>query len=74
MRNRKVQRELHRMGVRRMTNEEKIELRNKCGIRDPTPYEAVMNMVREQEHRNEQIARANVAARERAASTATVAV
>ena len=44
MRNRKVQRELHRMGVRRMTNEEKIELRNKCGIRDPTPYEAVMNM------------------------------
>ena len=70
MRNRKVQRELRRMGVRRMTIEEKIAIRNNCGIRDPTPYEAVMQMVREQEKRNEQIARANVAARERAAAGA----
>lgn len=68
MRNRKVQRELKRMGVRKMTNEEKIAIRNNCGIRDPTPYEAVMHMVREQERRNEQIARANVASRERVAA------
>ncbi len=70
MRNRNVQRELHRMGVRRMTKEEKIELRDKCGIRDPTPYEAVMHMVQEQERRNERIARATVVARERKATAA----
>lgn len=72
MRNRKVQRELHRMGVRRMTNEEKIELRDKCGMKDPTPYEAVKHMVQEQERINERIARAAVAAREKKAMAAAV--
>ena len=72
MRNRKVQRELHRMGVRRMTNEEKIELRDKCGIKDPTPYEAVKHMVQEQERINERIARAAIAAREKKAMAAAV--
>lgn len=72
MRNRKVQRELHRMGVRRMTNEEKIELRDKCGMKDPTPYEAVKHMVQEQERINERIARAAIAAREKKAMAAAV--
>ena len=72
MRNRKVQRELHRMGVRRMTNEEKIELRDKCGMKDPTPYEAVKHMVQERERINERIARAAVAAREKKAMAAAV--
>lgn len=30
------------------TKEEMIELRDKCGIKDPTPYEAVKNMVHQQ--------------------------
>ncbi len=72
MRNRKVQRELHRMGVRRMTNEEKIELRDKCGMKDPTPYEAVKHMVQEQERINERIARAAIAAREKKTMAAAV--
>lgn len=72
MRNRKIQRELHRMGARRMTKEEKIELRDKCGMRDPTPYEAVKHMVQEQERINERIARDTVEARERKAIAAAV--
>ena len=30
------------------TREEMIALRDKCGIKDPTPYEAVKKMVRQQ--------------------------
>ena len=44
MRNRKVQRELRRT----IGREEKIEMRDFCGIRDPTPYEAVKNIVKRQ--------------------------
>lgn len=42
MRNRKVQREMRRTVGR----EEKLDLHDYCGIKDPTPYEAVKNMIR----------------------------
>ena len=41
---RKRRRWMIRQGVR----EEMIELRDKCGIKDPTPYEAVKHMVKQQ--------------------------
>ena len=42
MRNRKVQREMRRtVGM-----EEKLDLHDYCGIKDPTPYEAVKEMIR----------------------------
>ena len=44
MRDRKIQRELRRTVGR----EEKLELRGYCNIKDPTPYEAVKNMIRQQ--------------------------
>ena len=44
MRDRKKQRELRRTVGR----EEKLELRGYCNIKDPTPYEAVKNMIRQQ--------------------------
>ena len=44
MRDRKKQCELRRTVGR----EEKLELRDYCGIKDPTPYEAVKNMIRQQ--------------------------
>ena len=47
MRDRKKQRELHRTVGR----EEKLELRNYCGVKDPTPYEAVRNMIRQQQRK-----------------------
>lgn len=43
MRNRKVQREMRRTVGR----EEKLDLHDYCGIKDPTPYEAVKRMIRE---------------------------
>ena len=42
MRNRKVQREMRRTVGR----EEKLDLHDYCGIKDPTPYEAVKKMIR----------------------------
>ncbi|MCR5842561.1 MAG: hypothetical protein K6G66_01255 [Oscillospiraceae bacterium] len=45
MRDRKKQRELRRTVGR----EEKLELRDYCGVKDPTPYEAVKNMIRQQQ-------------------------
>ena len=44
MRDRKKQRELRRTVGR----EKKLELRGYCGIKDPTPFEAVKNMIRQQ--------------------------
>ena len=41
MRNRKEQRKLRRMGFK----EEKLDFRDQCGIRDPTPYEAVKRII-----------------------------
>ena len=41
MRNRKTQRRLRAMGCK----EEKLDFRDKCGIKDPTPYEAVKRIV-----------------------------
>ncbi len=45
MRDRKKQRELRKLGV---AKEELIEARNFYGIRDPTPFQAVKDMVRRQ--------------------------
>ena len=45
MRNRKVQRDLKKTGVRK---EEMIDRVDYCGIRQPTPYQAVKNIVRDQ--------------------------
>lgn len=36
-----------RREVAAFTKEEKLELRDYCGIKDPTPYEAVKNIIRE---------------------------
>ena len=41
MRDRKEQRRLRRMGCK----EEKLDFRDKCGIKDPTPYEAVKRII-----------------------------
>ena len=54
MRNRKVQREVRRM----IGKEEKLDLIDYCGIKDPTPYEAVNNIIRRE--RAEAIARAKL--------------
>ena len=35
-----------RNGIRRPSQEEKLDLFDFCGIKDPTPYEAVKNMIR----------------------------
>ncbi len=43
MRNRKRQQELIKAKIRK---EEKLDLRDYCGLKDPTPYEAVKNMIR----------------------------
>ncbi len=43
MRNRKKQQELIKAKV---SKEEKLELRDYYGMKDPTPYEAVKNMIR----------------------------
>ena len=44
MRKRKVQREMNRV----CEKEEKIDLYDCCGIKDPTPYEAVSNLVKQE--------------------------
>lgn len=44
MRNRKKQQELIKV-----SKEEKLDLIDYCGIKDPTPYEAVKNMIRKGE-------------------------
>lgn len=46
MRNRKKQQELIKAKVRKVSQEEKLDLVDFCGIKDPTPYEAVKNMIR----------------------------
>ncbi len=43
MRNRKQQRRLKKAKVRK---EEKLDLIDYCGIKDPTPYEAVKSILR----------------------------
>lgn len=61
MRNRKVQRELKRRG------EQKLDMRDSCGVLDPTPYYAVQNMIEERKALIRQI-KAEIAQREKAAS------
>ena len=47
MRNRKKQQELIKAKVvKPVSLEEKLDLYDYCGIKDPTPYEAVKNMIR----------------------------
>lgn len=48
MRNRKVQRKVRRM----VGKEEKLDLVDYCGIKDPTPYEAVKNIIRRERAAN----------------------
>ena len=49
MRNRKKQQELIKAKVVKVSLEEKLDLHDYCGIKDPTPYEAVKNMIRKGE-------------------------
>ena len=60
MRNRRVQREMRRS----FGKEEIIDLYDFCGIKDPTPYQAVKNIVKEDKAKKVAYARATV--RERA--------
>ncbi len=46
MRNRHKQQELIKAKVVNVSKEEALDLINYCGIKDPTPYEAVKNMIR----------------------------
>ena len=46
MRNRKKQQELIKAKVVKVSKEEKLDLYDYCGIKDPTPYEAVKAMIR----------------------------
>ena len=46
MRNRKKQQELIKAKVTKVSREEKLDLFDYCGIKDPTPFEAVKNMIR----------------------------
>lgn len=46
MRNRKKQQELIKAKVTKVSREEKLDLFDYCGIKDPTPFEAVRNMIR----------------------------
>ena len=46
MRNRKKQQELIKAKVVKASKEEKLDLYDYCGIKDPTPYEAVKSMIR----------------------------
>ena len=52
MRNRKKQQELIKAKIVKpftVSKEEKLDLIDYCGIKDPTPYEAVKNMIRRDE-------------------------
>ena len=72
MRNRKVQREMRRMyGKGAFSNEEKLDLHDYCGIKDPTPYLAVKNIIDQEKAEAVAKARAAVAARERVAARVT---
>ena len=44
--NRRVKDREIRSGTRTSTQEEKLDLIDYCGIKDPTPYEAVKNIIR----------------------------
>lgn len=44
--NRRVKDRETRSGTRTPTQEEKLDLIDYCGIKDPTPYEAVRNIIR----------------------------
>ena len=44
--NRKKQQELIKAKVTKTSREEKLDLYDCYGIKDPTPYEAVKNMIR----------------------------
>lgn len=46
MRNRKKQQELIKAKATKVSREEKLDLFDYCGIKDPTPFEAVRNMIR----------------------------
>lgn len=37
----------------RRVKEEMLDLRDMCGVKDPTPYEAVKEIIKEFKHRNE---------------------
>lgn len=51
MRDRNIQRDLRRA---RVTREELLKLRDFCGIRDPTPYDAVKNIAAREERDSRQ--------------------
>ena len=46
--NRRVKDRKIRSGTRTPTQEEKLDLIDYCGIKDPTPYEAVKNIIRKE--------------------------
>lgn len=37
----------------RRVKEEMLDLKDMCGVKDPTPYEAVKEIIKEFKHRNE---------------------
>ena len=37
----------------RRVKEEMLDLKDMCGVKDPTPYEAVKKIIKEFKHRNE---------------------
>ena len=45
MRNRKKQQEMIKAKVTKVSREEKLDLFDFCGTKDPTPFEAVKNMI-----------------------------
>lgn len=57
-----------KMGLRPATGEEKLDLHDYCGIKDPTPYLAVKNIIDQEKAEAVAKAWAAVSARERAAS------
>jgi len=46
--NRRIKDREIRSGTRTPTQEEKLDLIDYCGIKDPTPYEAVKNIIRKE--------------------------
>lgn len=55
MRNRKKQQELIKAKVKKVSREEKLDLFDYCGIKDPTPFEAVRNMIRRGESASDHV-------------------
>ena len=37
----------------RQVKEEMLEIKNMCGVNDPTPYEAIKEIIKEFKHKNE---------------------